>query len=149
MQQNKQTLNELLDCFEDEEVNTNADQNECEEILKKFVNEKLQRHRDAASYPDEDSDYRSIVPMMGWLYETGNINFTKQAAGWLKDCIEIKGQILPGDIVSVNHILRCHDTGLALKVVNPKFVGGCSNYFYKELHKTLDQYPNIQVSKSL
>ena len=146
---NKQTLNELLDCVEDEEVNTDADRNECEEILKKFVNEKLQRHRDAASYPDEDSDYRSIVPVMGWLYEMGNIKFTKQAAGWLKDCIEIKGDILPGDIVSVNHILRCRDTGLALKVVNPKFVGGCSNYFYKELHETLDKHPNIQVSKSL
>ena len=86
---------------------------------------------------------------MGWLYEMGNINFTKQAAGWLRDAIEINGKILPGDVVCVNHILRCRDTGLALKMSDPMFVGDCSNYFFKELDETLDKHPNIQVSKSL
>ena len=150
---NKQTLDELLDYVEDEELNTEADRDECKEILKKFIIEKLQRHRDAAfksSNPlDRDPYYRSIVPVMGWLYEMGNINFTKQAAGWLRDAIEINGEILPGDVVRVNHILRCRDTGLALKVYNPNFVGGCWNYFIKELDKTLDKNLCIQVSKSL
>ena len=147
---NKQTLDELLDCVEDDELNTEADRDECEEILKKLVIEKLQRHRDAAIEKfEDDSYYRSIVPVMGWLYEMGNINLTKQAAGWLRDAIEINGQILPGDVVRVNHILRCRDTGLALKLVVPQFVGDCSNYFYKELDETLDKHPNIQVSKSL
>ena len=150
---NKQTLDELLDYVEDDEINTEADWDECEEMLRNFVIEKLQRHRDAAFKPsepwDKDPYYRSIVPVMGWLYEMGNINFTKQAAGWLRDAIEINGEIHPGDVVRVNHILRCRDTGLALKVDNPYFVGGCSNYFYKELHKTLDKNLCIQVSKSL
>ena len=147
---NKQTLDELLDYVEDDELNTEADRDECEEMLQKFVIEKLQRHRDAAIDPhDDDLYYRSIVPVMGWLREMGNINFTKQAAGWLRDEIEVRGEILPGDIPNVNHILRCRDTGLAFIVDNPNFVGGCSNYFYKELHETLDKNPNIQVSKSL
>ena len=86
---------------------------------------------------------------MGWLYEMDNDNFTKEAAGWLRDEIEFNGEILPGDIVSVNHILQRRDTGLALKMFGPKFVGGCSNYFFKELDETLTKNPNIQVSKSL
>ena len=146
---NKQTLDELLDYVEDEELNTEADRDECEEILKKFVIEKLQRHRDAAIDSDEDPYYRSIVPVMGWLREMGNINFAKQAAGWLRDEIEVRDEILPGDIPNVNHILRCRDTGLALIVDDTNFVGGCRNYFFKELHETLDKNPNIQVSKSL
>ena len=150
---NKQMLDELLDYVEDDELNTEADRDECEEMLRKFVIEKLQRHRDAAfkrsESLDQDPYYRSIVPVMGWLYEMGNINFTKQAAGVLRDAIEINGEILPGDVVRVNHILRCRDTGLALKVKFPNFVGGCRNYFYKELHKTLDKNLCIQVSKSL
>ena len=143
---NQQTLDELLDCVEDEELNADADRNECEEILMKFVIEKLERHRDAAN---NATYYRSIVPVMGWLYEMNNDNFTKQAAGWLRDEIEIRDEILPGDIVSVNHILRCRDTGLALMLYSVRFVGDCSNYFFKELHKTLDQNSNIQASKSL
>ena len=146
---NKQTLDELLDCVEDEELNTEANRDECEEILKKFVIEKLQRHRDAAIDPNADPYYRSIVPVMGWLYEMDNDNFTKEAACWLRDEIKINGEIFPGDIVSVNHFLRRRDTGLALKVSNPKFVGGCSNYFFKELDETLTKNPDIQVSKSL
>ena len=147
---NKQTLDELLDYVEDEELNTEADRDECEEILKKFVIEKLQRHRDAAIDPlKEDPYYRSIVPVMGWLYEMDNDHFTKEAAGWLRDEIEFKGEIIPGDIVSVNHILQRRDTGLALKMFRPNFVGGCSNYFFKELDETLAKNPNIQVSKSL
>ena len=150
---NQQTLDELLDCVEDEEVNTEADRDECEEILKKLVIEKLQRHRDAAFKPSnavgKDPYYRSIVLVMGWLREMGNVNFTKQAAGWLRDEIEINGEILPGDIPNVNHILQCRDTGLALELVLPHFVGGCSNYFFKELHETLNKSPNIQVSESL
>ena len=144
---NKQTLDELLDCVENEELNTEADRDECEEILKKFVIEKLQRHRDAAIEPFNDPYYRSIVPVMGWLYEMDNDNFTKEAACWLRDDIQISGEILPGNIVSVNNILRCRDTGLALKVSDPKFVGGCSNYFFKELDETLVKNPNLQVSR--
>ena len=146
---NKQTLDELLDCVEDEELNTQADRDESEKTLKKLVIEKLQRHRDAAIDLYEDPYYRSIVPVMGWLYEMDNDNFTKEAACWLRDEIEFEGEILPGDIVSVNHILQRRDTGLALKVSNPNFVGGCSNYFFKELDETLTKNPDIQVSKSL
>ena len=142
---NKKTLDELLDCLEDEELNTEADRDDCEEILNNFVIEKLKRHRDDVS----DPYYQSIIPVMGWLCEMGDDNFIKQAAGWLRNKIEINGEILPGDIPSVNHILRCCDTGLALKVDDPTFVGGCSNYFFKELHETLDKNPNILVSKLL
>ena len=148
---NKQTLDELLDCVEVEELNTKADRDECEEILKKFIFEKLQRHCDADFKPsnplDKDSYYRSIVPVMDWLYEMGDSNFTKQAAGWLRNKIEIKGEILPADVPRVNHILRCRDIGLALKVNTPEFIRGCSNYFFKELHETLDKNPKIQASK--
>ena len=154
---NKQTLDELIDCVEDEELNSEADRDECEEMLKKFIIEKLQRHRDATIDPyedegdqdEEDPYYRSVVPVMGWLREMGNINFTKQAAGWLRDEIQINSGILPGDVPSVNHILRCRNPDLALEVNSPNFVGGCLNYFFKELHETLDKNLNIQVSKSL
>ena len=150
---NKQTLNELLDYVEDDELNTKADRDESEEILKKFVIEKLKRHRDAAFKPsislDQDPYYRSIVPVMGWLYEMGNIDYTKKAAGWLRGDIEISREILPGDIVIVNHVLRRRDTGMALKVLHPNFVGGCSNYFFNKLDETLNKNLNIQVSKLL
>ena len=54
---NKQMLDELLDCIEDEELNTEADRDECEEILKKLVIGKLQRHRDIAIHPYGDDPY--------------------------------------------------------------------------------------------
>ena len=146
---NKQTLDELLDYVEDEELNTEADRNECEEILKKFVIEKLQRHRDAASDSSYDPYYETIVPVMGWLREMGDDTFTKQAAGCLRDGIEINGEILPGDIPSVNHILRRRDTSLVLTVYYPNFVGGCSNHFFRELDETLAKNPNVQVSEPL
>ena len=146
---NKQTLDELIDCVEDDELNTEADRHECEKILKKFVIEKLQRHRDAASDSSYDPYYKTIVPVMGWLREMGDDTFTKQVAGCLRDGIEINGEILPGDIPSVNHILRRRDTSLVLTVYNPNFVGGCSNHFFKELDQTLDKNPNVQVSEPL
>ena len=147
---NQQTLDELLDCVEVTELNTRADRDECEKILKKLVIEKLKRHSNAASDTFwNDFYYRSVLPVMGWLREMGDYNFTKQAAGWLKHEIEVDGEIFPGDIPSVNHILQCRDTGLVLTVRNPNFVGGCSNYFFKELNETLDRNPNVQVSKPL
>ena len=150
---NQQTLYELLDCVEDEELNTKADWDKYEEILKNFVIEKLKRHRDASFNPSvrfqKNPYFRSIVPVMDWLNEMGNISFTKQAAGWLRNCIEINGEIFPCDIVSVNYIVRCCGIGLALEVFDPKFVGGCSSYFFNELDETLDKNLNVQVSKPL
>ena len=151
---NKQMLDELLDCVEDDELNTETDRNECKEILKQFVIEKLQRHHNDAFKPSKrfqlkDPYYQSIAPVIGWLHEMGDHSFTKQAASWLRNEIEIRGEILPGDIPSVNYILRCRDTGLALRVIDPNFVGDCSNYLFKELHATLNKNPNVQVSKPL
>ena len=150
---NKQTLGELLDCVEEQELNTKADRDECDEILKNFVIEKLKRHRDDAFNPfrrfQKDPYYRSIVPVMDWLHEMGDYNFTKQAAGWLRNEIVIHDEVAPGDVPNVNHILRCRDAGLTLRVIDPNFVGGCSNYLFKELHETLDKNPKVQVSKPL
>ena len=151
---NKQMLDELLSCMEDDVLYAETDRNECEEILKKFVIEKLQRHRNATfklskRFQQKDPYYLSIVPVMGWLREMGDLDFTKQAARCLRNEIEIGGEILPDDIPNINYILRCCDTDLALRVIDPNFVGGCSNYLFKELYETLNKYPNIQVSKPL
>ena len=150
---NKQTLDELLDCVEDEELNTETDREKCEEMLKKFVIEKFNCHPNDAPNPFRKSDidfyYQSLVPLMGWLHEMGNLSFTKQVACLLRNNIKINGEILPGDIPSINHILRCRNTGLSLILNFPKFVGDCSNYFFKELYETLDKNRYIQASKSL
>ena len=106
---------------------------------------------DSADIRDDDdgeakSYFSSILPILGWVHEMKDIDFTKRAAVCLRNkiCIATE-QILPSDIPVINYIFRARAAKLILKVRNLQFVGNCSAYFFKELHETLNLNLKIQV----
>ena len=99
---------------------------------------------------DEDDDtksyFSSVLPILGWVHEMKDNDFTKRAANCLRDKMYIEAeQILPSDIPVINYIFRSRAAKLTLKVHNLQFVGTCSEYFFKELNETLNLNPKIQV----
>ena len=96
---------------------------------------------------DDKSYFGSILPVLGWVYEVRDDNFTKRAARYLLSEIDIENeQILPSDIPVINHVLRARTAKLALKLRHLRFVGNCSRYFFEKLQETLTVNHNIQVS---
>ena len=139
---NRHVLDMLLDCVEIEALNT-----QCKEMLITFVLEELKKHRDAEIDPHKSNAYfGSILPVLGWVREMEDTDFTEQAATSLKNEIEINSQVLASDIPSINHVLCSRHTDLVLLITNPRFVGNCSPYFYEKLHYTINENPNIRVS---
>ena len=146
---NKQTMDELLDSVNVEELYSRTDREECEVMMKKFAIERLISYRDAERDPEmRDRYFFSILPILGWVRETGNVEFTKQAAACLRDAVEINKdvEILSSDVANLNHVLRARCTELALTLEDPRFIGNCSQYFFNELSTTLVENSNIQVS---
>ena len=140
---NKNTLRELLNCnIEINDLNSKSDRENCVKILKAFVIKKLEEQRDNT----KGVYFSSILPILGWIREIGDDQFTRQAAACLRNEIRIIFKILPNDIPSINNILRFRDDDLALDVFIPDFVGNFSKYFYKELQTTLDKNFKIRVS---
>ena len=135
---NDRTLEELLDHAEITELNSESDREEGKELLKQLAIEKLQNV--------QEPYFESILLVLGWVREIGDKELTKQAAAYLKDEVSIDTNQIPSDIPSLNHVLRARETHLALIVLEPYIVGNYLNYFFKELHKTLNLRPNIQVS---
>ena len=87
---------------------------------------------------DEKSYFSSILPILGWVYEVRDDDFTSRAASYLLSEIDIENeQILPSDIPIINHALRARTTALALKLRHLRFVGNCSKYFIEQLQETL------------
>ena len=96
---------------------------------------------------DADNSYfGSIIPLLGWVHEMGENEFTQRAAAYLRSTICIEGQFLPSDISVINNVFRARSARLALKVLYPRFLGNCSRYFFRELHQTLKKNHQIQVS---
>ena len=147
---NKQTLDGFLDCIEIEELNTEADRKECESLLKEATIKMLQTYCKAEYVEEKEYAYfSSVLPILGWVREFGDKEFTKQASASLRNEITtFKTEILPSDIPNIHHILRARDTKLLLAVQAPTgtFIGDYSHYFLKELHTTLKENANIQVN---
>ena len=92
--------------------------------------------------------FSSILPILGWVYEMGDNDFTDEVAGCLMNKISIVNeQILPSDIPVINYIFRARTAKLSLNLSNPRFVGNCSQYFFTELHKTLNRNQKTQIKK--
>ena len=144
---NKKTLDELLDCVDIEELNNTADREACQDILKKFAIESLLSYRDAER-GELDTYFTSILPILGWVRETGDAEFTEQAAACLRNEVEInrKSPILASDVANLSHVLRARCSKLALTLLYPSFIGSCSQYFFHELSAVLVEKPYIQVS---
>ena len=98
---------------------------------------------------DDRSYFGTILPILGWIHEMGDSDFSQQAAECLRKTVCIEQQILPSDIPVIMHILRACNANMVLKVVYPRFLGKCFLYFFKELHKALKEKSNIQVSSLL
>ena len=103
--------------------------------------------------PDEISDdldvrsyFSAILPILGWVHEMGDTNFSKQAAACLRNKFCIESQILPSDIPVIMHILRARHSYMTLSLTYPRFLGNCSQHFFQELHNTLKLNNNIKVS---
>ena len=146
---NKLMMDELLDCVDIKELNSRTDREESEVMLKEFAIERLVSYRDA----DRDSMMRdpyfaSILPILGWVREMDDVEFTKQAAACLRNEVEINGEneILPSDVANLNHVLRARCSELALALDNPFFIGSCSQHFFIELSSTIAKNSNIQVN---
>ena len=147
---NKQTMDELLDCVDIEELNSHADREECEVMMKEFAIEKILSYRDAERDPDDDDDLylASILPILGWVREMNDDEFTKQAAACLRDDITLDyhTEIIPSDVVNLNHVLRARYTELALRLNCSPFIRSIAQYFFHELSAMVVENPNIQVS---
>ena len=139
---NKQTMDELLDCVGIEELNSHADREECEVMMKEFAIDNLNKD------PDDDNSYFGfILPILGWVREMGDLEFTKRAAACLWDDITFNSiEIIPSDVVNLNHVLRARCTELVLRLDNCGFHESFAQYFCNELSTTLFENPNIQVS---
>ena len=139
---NKQTMDELLDCVGIEELNSHADREECEVMMKEFAIDYLNKD----PY-DDNSYFASILPILGWVREMGDLEFTKQAAACLWDDITFNDiEITPSDVVNLNHVLRARCTELVLRLDCSRFRESFAQYFCNELSTTLFEKPNIQVS---
>ena len=154
---NDSTLDELLDYVEIEDLNHERDRKKCKELLKQMAIKRLDCDTTNVRYTRSGYIY-TILPVLGWIREMGDDDLTEDAAASLKDDISI-GQrfmreiyvgpdqtILPSDIASINYVFRSRATNLMLELSALNVAGNCSSYFYKELHTTLDQNPNIRVS---
>ena len=96
---------------------------------------------------DDKSYFGSILPILGWVYEVRDDDFTSRAAKYLLNEVDIENeQILPSDIPVLNNVLRARTTTLALKLHHLRFAGNCSRYFIEKLLETLTVNHNIQVS---
>ena len=139
------TFHELLDFVKSDDLRSDEDYEESTTMLKKFAIAKLEIHRNnqKQSY---DEYFESVLPILGWIYEMRDDDFTQQAAACLKNEIRIRGKIIPSDIPIINYFLRHRKCFILLRVVDPCFVGNSFEYFFKELQITLDRNPNIQVS---
>jgi len=143
-------------------LNSETDREECEEMLKQFALDKLRENKKipimkwvnktddkfTRSLVPKISVIEKVLPILGWVREMGDDDFSKQAAACLMDEMTITNsdRILPNDIPNINHILRARDSMLKLILNRPAFVGfNCSQYFYQELRSTLDEHHNIQV----
>ena len=146
---NKRALEELLDCVDFEELNSESDRQECERMLKEFAISRLQRfwQADFVNENRRDLYFSKTFSTLMWIQEMGNDDMAKQAAACLRDEFDISHiGFLPSDIPSIIYILRARETKLTLVVNKPSFIGNCSHYFFKELHTTTSVNPMIQVS---
>ena len=152
---NEQSLNKLLSFVEESGLNSAIDRKEVKTMLKQFAIRNLQQvhHSDL----DEDTNtkifkhctyFGSILSVLGWLREMNDDNFTKQAAESLSNEIFVcKTQILPSDIPNIIDVFQGRCSSLAVRIIFPNFFEDCFRYFFKELHTTLHQNPNILVRK--
>ena len=145
---NKQALEELLDCVDFEELNSESDRQECERKLKEIAISRLRRFWQA-DFVDEDGRdfyFSNTFSTLMWVHEMGNEDLAKQAAACLRDEFDISHiGFLPSDIPNIIYILRARDTKLTLIVNKPSFIGNCSHYFFKELYSTTRVNSMIQV----
>ena len=95
---------------------------------------------------DETSYFASVLPILGWVHEMDNNDFTIEAAKCLRQKFCIEHYILSSDIPIIMHVLSARNEKMDLKVVNSRFLGNCLKYFLEELLKVLTDKKNIQVS---
>ena len=138
---NPDKLDDLLDHTDVKGLNSDEDREECKKALKEIAIQTLEKLRDVNM-----EDYvRSVLPVLGWVYEMKDDDLTQQASKRLKDEIKICGRFLPNDIPSFNYVLRSRETELTLKVLNPQFVGNSFQTFVDAINTTLSRNGNIQV----
>ena len=96
---------------------------------------------------EDDGYFSKILPIMQWVYEMRDQEFTKQAAACLRNEVVIsQGHIVPTEIPSFNHVLRARETALSLKLVEPSFAGNSVLYCINELDITIEENQNVTVS---
>ena len=127
------------------------DHKKSDDTKKKIRNEEddVNNDNDGKVYINKDDRtyFSNLLPILQWVFEMRDEDFTKQVATCLRNEIIIyESQILPTEIPSFNYVLRARQAELIVKLVYPSFIGECAEYFIKELDTTLMQNSNIQVS---
>ena len=125
-----------------------------------FYSDEAEEENDADSADNDDSDddntivicddddlyFSNILPILQWVFEMQDTEFTKRVATCLRNEIVFsKLQILPTEIPCFNYVLRERQTKLIVKLFQPSFVGNCEEYFMNELNITLQRNSYIQV----
>ena len=144
---NHSTLKNLQNKIDFKGLNTDNYHEKCKELLKELALKKL-KELSVIATTSCDNYIPSILPILSWVREMEDEDFSKQAAANLKNCtFERDDEILLNDVPAINHVLRSRVQEMTVRVVEPCFVGNnCSNYFFNELDATFNQKDNIKVS---
>ena len=140
---NPDKLDDLLSLMESEGLNSEEDRRECRKVLKEIAIKILENCRDGQFRKD---DYmRSVMPVLGWVYEMKDFDLTQQASLRLKDNIVVCGQILSNDIPSLNYVLKQRKSELSLEVARPRFLGNSFQTFADIVDTLINQHDHFQV----
>ena len=136
-------MKKLLKHVEKENLCSIDDRQNCKKILKQFAIDKLMK------LCEEDLKYfSSILPLLDWIYELREDDFTKQAAASLKKEITIVIANQHRNFSSsFNYVLRKREAPLVLHIGTDFFSDSKSlKHFFKDLGITVAQQKNIKVS---
>ena len=153
---NERSLEYLLSFVGEKGLNSTIDREEIKKMLKQFAIEQLQQTHHSNLDKDKTTKlfnhciyFSLILPVLGWLREMNDYDFTKQAAENLLDEIFVYNcQIFPSDVPNIIDVFRARRSSLAVRIIFPGFFEECYRYFFKEIYTTLRQNPNIKVSIS-
>ena len=142
---NPEKLDDLLSLMETEGLNSEEDRRECKKVLKQMVLKSLEKLGGNQSL--NDGYMRTVMPVLGWVYEMKDFDLTQQASLRLKDFV-VSGKMLSNDIPSLNYALKHRKSELNLEVERPEFFGNSFQTFADAVDTSLNQNVHIQV-KSL
>ena len=145
---NESALDDFLDVIEITDLNSDNDREKIKLLLKNFALKKLSNFTADSKRNIVDCYLHPILPVLGWVYEMQDNDFTEKVAALLRDRLVVDNQIFAYVVPSIIYILQFRNTKLTLKVDKPQ-LGESTEYFFRELFELMKRNSNVQVSLKL